>query len=91
MQLYGTAFGDTDPPVPVGQLNTGISRLTSTLRVFVGTAEAEVLFAGLSAYAGVYQIVIRVPNLPPGEYSVNAEIGGQRTPDGLVLAIGAAP
>jgi uncharacterized protein (TIGR03437 family) len=57
----------------------------------VGTAEAEVLFAGLSPFAGVYQIVIRTPNLAPGEYPIHAEIAGRRTQEGLVLVIGPAP
>ncbi len=87
--LFGTAFGPADPPVPVGQLPTSVSRLIDPVRVFVSRAEAEVLFAGLSAYAGVYQIAIRVPSLPPGEYSIYAEVAGQRTPTGVVLTIGA--
>jgi uncharacterized protein (TIGR03437 family) len=88
VQFYGTAFGGTNPPVPVGQIPDIVSRLTDVVRVVIGGVDAEVLFAGLSPYAGVYQIVIRVPNLPPGEHPIYAEIAGRRTQEGLVLAVG---
>ena len=91
LQFFGTAFGGTDPPVPAGQIPTVVSRLVDRVRVFVGNTEAEVFFAGLSPFAGVYQIVIRTPNLPPGEYPIYAESAGRRTQDGLMLVIGPAP
>jgi uncharacterized protein (TIGR03437 family) len=91
LQFFGTAFGGTTPPVPVGQIPGEVSRLVDPVRVFVGGVNAEVLFAGLSPFAGVYQIVIRTPNLPPGEYPIYAEIAGRRTQEGLLLVIGRAP
>jgi uncharacterized protein (TIGR03437 family) len=91
LQFFATAMGGTDPPVAVGQIPSGISKLVDTVRVVVGNLDAEVFFAGLSPFAGVYQIVIRTPNLPPGEYPIYAEIAGRRTQDGLLLVIGRAP
>jgi uncharacterized protein (TIGR03437 family) len=88
LQFFGAGFGGTDPPAPVGQLPTIVSRLDA-VRVLVGNIVCEVYYAGLSPYAGVYQIVIRTPNLPPGEYPVYAEIAGRRTQDGLFLLISA--
>jgi uncharacterized protein (TIGR03437 family) len=88
LQFFGAGFGGTTPAVPAGQLPTILSVLAST-RVVVGNTECEVYYAGLSPYAGVYQIVIRTPNLPPGEYPIYAEIEGRRTQEGLFLLIGA--
>ena len=90
LAFFATALGGTTPTIPVGQLPAEVSRLEG-VRVFVGTAEAEVLFAGLSPFAGVYQIVIQTPNLPPGEYPIHAEIAGRRTQQGLFLLIAQGP
>jgi len=93
IQLYGTGFGPTNPQVPAGTIvpRDMIARVDDAIRVLVGQAEAEVLFAGLApGFIGLYQIVIRVPQVPDGEHEVVVEVGGDRTP-GLLLAVSARP
>ncbi len=87
--FFLTGGGATVPAVPAGQLPLPgtIARITAAVRVFLGPTEAEVLFAGLSAFAGVYQIVVRVPNVDAGEHELVTEIGGRRSPGGLFVPV----
>jgi len=87
IQLFCTGFGPTNPAVPAGQLPQGGERLTGTVTVRVGGMPAEVKFAGLSAFAGLYQIVIVTPNLANGDHELVAEIGGKQTQAGLFVRV----
>ena len=85
------------PPVPIGTLPGGFldpgitSPTVEDVRVCFGDVEAESLFAGLSGFVGVYQIVVRVPpGLPSGDVLVAATIGGLRSQDGISIAVGGA-
>ena len=90
LALFFTGGGPTSPPVPAGTLPTVVSQTESPLRVLFGATEADVLFSGLSQFAGLYQAVIRVPNVEPGEIEVTGEIGGKSTQSGAVIAVAAA-
>ncbi len=87
--FFLTGGGATDPAVPAGQLPSPgtVARIAAAVRVLFGTTEAEVLFAGLSGFAGVYQVVVRVPNVGAGEHELVAEIGGRRSPAGLFVPV----
>jgi uncharacterized protein (TIGR03437 family) len=76
--LYGTGFGPTTQGVVSGEVFQGAAPLTSAPEIRIGTAYAEIRFAGLTA-AGVYQFNIVVPNLPDGDHDVRATIAGVRT------------
>jgi hypothetical protein len=54
--LFGTGFGPTAPPVPVGQIFAGAAPLvdTSLLEIAVDSATVAVQFAGASALARTY-------------------------------------
>ena len=65
------------PPVPIGTLPGGFldpgitSPTVETVRICFGDVEVDPLFAGLSGFVGVYQIVVRVPpGLPGGDVLV---------------------
>jgi uncharacterized protein (TIGR03437 family) len=60
--MYGVGFGTTSPAVAPGQIASGTPSLASALKVLIGSAEAEVSYAGLVAGAvGLYQINAVVP------------------------------
>jgi len=81
IETYGTGFGPTTPAYPEGQILTQAYPLpTGAVTVKVGSANAQVVWAGLT-YAGVYQINIVVPSLPDGDYAVVATIAGYSSPD----------
>ncbi len=76
LALYGTGFGATSPKVFAGRLYQGAARIpfSNPVRVTVGGQEAQILFAGQSA-AGLNQINLRVPDLPPGSHPVRVTVG----------------
>lgn len=76
--LYGTGFGPTSPRVNAGEVFEGAAPLSNAVTLRIGTAIADVRFAGLSA-AGLYQFNLVVPNLPDGDQDVFATIAGVRT------------
>lgn len=87
VRLYGTGFGPTDPFVPAGQIPTTFPETAESVRVYFGQAEATVLYRGLTEFAGLYQIIVVVPNVSAGEYEVRAEIGGRMTQLGAYFLV----
>ncbi|HHN72665.1 MAG TPA: hypothetical protein ENK13_01120 [Thermopetrobacter sp.] len=64
-----------------------VSELVDPVKLFLGETQAEVLFAGLSPFVGVYQFVFRVPALADGDHEIVVEVAGVRTPTGLYLQV----
>lgn len=77
VELYGTGFGPTNPPVPSGRIFSGAAPLASAnqFRITVGGVPAQVEFAGLSA-AGLNQLNVKIPAVEPGLKAVFATIDG---------------
>jgi uncharacterized protein (TIGR03437 family) len=88
--LYGTGFGDTNPLVTAGQLDSGIASLTNSITVQIGSvtlSPSDVLYAGLSpgSISGLYQFNVRIPSTTPsGDIPVTIMIGGVPTPAGTI-------
>lgn len=82
--LYGTGFGPTEPAVPTGRLFSAPAPCASPVSIRVGGEGAEVRFAGLVA-PGLYRVNFVVPGLAPGDHAVEADVGGHKTPSGVVL------
>jgi hypothetical protein len=76
--LFGTGFGATSPEVPAGQEFQGAAQLVNAVTIRIDTASVIPSFAGLSG-VGLYQFNIRIPDLPDGDHSVWAQIGGVTT------------
>ncbi len=74
--LFGTGFGETDPPAPEGLLVTGPLPLAAPVVATVGGRPAEVLFAGLVG-AGLFQINLVTPELPPGDHRIELFADGR--------------
>jgi uncharacterized protein (TIGR03437 family) len=55
--------------------------------VTIGGVQATVLFAGLTS-TGLYQINLTVPCVPDGNAAVYVNVAGQRSADGITMAIG---
>ena len=86
--LFGTGFGKTDPVVPVGRIATVVATLEDPVNVTFGGQPATVLFRGLAfRLAGVFQIVIEVPELPDGDHELVAEIAGRNTQSGAFITV----
>jgi len=87
--LWGTGFGPTSPAIPAGQVVEEAANLVELPVVRVGGQTAEVIGGALTqGSAGLYQIVIRIPeSAPDGDLPVVAEVGGFRSPESTVLAV----
>jgi uncharacterized protein (TIGR03437 family) len=89
--LWGTAFGSTSPPAPVGiQVPSGVTYYTADpVTVTVGSTAAKVYGAALSpGYAGLYQVAIQIPtSLANGDYPVIATVSDQPSPSTTLITV----
>ncbi len=86
--LWGTGFGATTPAAPSGQVVPPQTYSVNGVGVTVGGVPATVLGTALSpGSAGVYQVVIKVPSLPGGDYPIVATINGTQTPASVKLTV----
>jgi uncharacterized protein (TIGR03437 family) len=87
IQLYGTGFGPTNPATPTADLVATPAVLANSVQVTIGGMTANVIYAGL-VESGLYQFNLTVPdNLPAGDASITASIGGLQTQAGLLITI----
>lgn len=86
--FWATGLGPTEPVVPTDRTFSGAAPLrdAGAFHLRVGDVVAEKQFVGMVSN-GLFQLNIVVPNLPPGEYRVVAEIGGSSSSP-IWLAIG---
>ena len=85
--LYGTGFGGGTPAVPSGTVFTGAAPLANPATVSIGGIDAKVAFAGLSG-AGLCQFNVVIPDaVANGDQAVVITVAGQRSPDGVMLAV----
>jgi uncharacterized protein (TIGR03437 family) len=62
--MYGVGFGPVNqaPPIPAGEISTGLSSLTTAFSIFFGPTQASVPYFGLApGYVGLYQFNVVVP------------------------------
>jgi uncharacterized protein (TIGR03437 family) len=84
--IYGTGFGPTNPPIPAAQLVTAPAMLANPVQINIGGQAATVVYAGLTG-AGLDQFNVIVPNIPDGDATVQAQIGGVQTQSGVLIAV----
>lgn len=90
--LYGTGFGPTSPAVPADEILSAAVPLTNPrdLTIRIGGVPAIVQFAGLSG-TGLYQFNVQVPEVPDGDQTIVAQIGGISSEASLLLTIKRPP
>ncbi|HUI77990.1 MAG TPA: phospholipase D-like domain-containing protein [Bryobacteraceae bacterium] len=89
--LWGTGFGLTTPPAPVGAeaLSDVSYNTASPVNVTLGNMPVTVLGAALApGFAALYQVAIRTPeSLEDGDYPVVATVSGAQSPSGVLLTV----
>jgi adhesin/invasin len=68
--IFGTGLGAVDPPVPDGEAapSSPLSQTRTLPVVTIGGQNATIAFSGLApGFAGLYQVNVVVPAVPPGE------------------------
>ena len=83
--LFGTGFGPTTPPSPIGQSVTP-APLANQVTVQIGGEAANTQFAGIVT-PGLYQFNVVVPNVPNGYNTVSIQIGGVATQPNVFLTV----
>jgi uncharacterized protein (TIGR03437 family) len=83
--LFGTGFGPTTPPSPIGQL-INAALLANQVTVQIGGVAANTQFAGIVT-PGLYQFNVVVPNVPNGDNAVSIEISGSSTQPNVFLPV----
>ena len=86
IQLYGTGFGPTDPPLPDGRIVTQAARAANPVSVWIGGVQAQVMYAGVVA-AGEYQINVVVPEVPDGDQPIVAQVGSSRSQENVFITV----
>jgi uncharacterized protein (TIGR03437 family) len=86
IQLFGTGFGPTSPPIAPGIETDKIYNLSPTPTATVGGAPATVVFAGLiPPESQVYQVDVTIPaNTPDGDFAVVVNVNGTLSFSGLI-------
>ncbi len=87
LELYGTGFGPTNPPVKSGFVVASAAPAVDKVLIKIGGLDAVVQFAGITG-AGLYQINAVVPlALTTGDQPIVATVNGLTTPDGAFVTI----
>ena len=95
LTLFGTGFGATDPSYGPGELPGGAAQVTAPVSITFGgvkLAASDILYAGVTSNAGLYQVNLRVPSqVPDGNQSLTITIGGVASPaGGFITVLGGA-
>ena len=91
VDFYTTGFGKTSPLVPPGDIPGYAAETVARPVVTVGgtaVPEAEVLYCGVTQWAGVYLLRIKVPAVGAGHHAVVVRFGEDVSPSGGYLAVG---
>jgi uncharacterized protein (TIGR03437 family) len=81
--LYGTGFGDANPPLPADRVFSGAAPLAHQVSVSIGYVPAVVQFAGMSSN-GLCQFNVVVPVVPDGDQELIAVIQSYRTQSAFI-------
>ena len=91
LTIYGVSFGATNPSYSPGQVPNGQGTVTGNPAVSLGTVgldPSNIVYAGVSpGTAGLYQLNIRIPNMPDGTYPLTFGMGIYVTPSKGYLTI----
>lgn len=85
IQLYGTGFGPTSPPIAAGIETDKVYNLSPTPTATVNGITAAVAFAGLIApESQIYQVAVTIPpNAPNGDLPLVVTVNGVKSFSGL--------
>jgi len=84
IELYGTGFGPTNPPVSASQLISQAVPLAGAPAVSIGGVSAVVNAANL-VEAGLYQLNVTIPSVPTGDQPLQAQIAGFQSRGGVFV------
>ncbi len=91
LTLFATGFGATAPSYGPGELPSGAAQVTAPVSITFGgvkLAASDILYAGVTSNAGLYQVNLRVPSqVVDGNQSLTITIGGVASPAGGFITV----
>jgi uncharacterized protein (TIGR03437 family) len=94
LTLFATGFGATNPAVNPGDLPAGAAAVIAPVTVTIGTTTltpSAILYAGVTSYAGLYQLNLQVPDgIASGNQPVVISIGGVPSPASAYITVQAS-
>jgi uncharacterized protein (TIGR03437 family) len=89
IELYGTGFGPTSPPIPMSQAAFAPAILAAPVSAAIGGVAAQVQWAGLIG-PGLYQVNVQVPKVAAGDQPVTVSISGFQSTAGVYVPVAQA-
>jgi uncharacterized protein (TIGR03437 family) len=86
IEIYGTGFGTTTPPMPTAQLVSQAAPTALPVTMTIGGVTAQVQWGGVVS-SGLYQLNVKIPNLGTGDQAVQANISGFQTATNVFLLV----
>jgi uncharacterized protein (TIGR03437 family) len=91
LTLFATGFGATNPSFAPGVLPSGNAPVTAAVSITLGGVTldpSQILYVGLSQYAGLYQVNLQVPaGVPDGNQPVVITVGGVASPADAFITV----
>ena len=91
LTLFATGFGATNPSFAPGVLPSGTPSVTAPVSITFGgvtLAPSDVLYVGLSQFAGLYQVDIKVPaGIADGNQPLVITVGGVASAAGAFITV----
>jgi uncharacterized protein (TIGR03437 family) len=91
LELFATGLGATKPAFAPGMVPSGLASVTAPFSITFGGVTlkpAEILYMGLSQFAGLYQVNIQVPaGLAAGNQPLAITVGGVASPATAYIAV----
>ncbi len=95
LTLFATGFGATSPSFAPGVLPSGGATVTAPVSITFGgvtLSPSQILYVGLSQFAGLYQVNIQVPvNITDGNQPVVITVGGVSSPANAFITVQNVP
>lgn len=91
LTLFATGFGATNPSFAAGVLPSGSAPVTAPVSITFGgvtLSPSDILYVGLSQFAGLYQVNIHVPSsVPPGNQPLVITVDGVASPTNAFVTV----
>jgi uncharacterized protein (TIGR03437 family) len=91
LTLFATGFGATNPSFAPGVLPTGTPSVTAPVSITFGgvtLAQSDILYVGLSQFAGLYQVDLQVPaGVADGNQPLVITVGGVASPANAFITV----
>jgi uncharacterized protein (TIGR03437 family) len=91
LTLFATGLGATDPPFGPGELPGAAAQVTTAFSIVIGGVTmdpADILYVGVSQFAGLYQVNLRVPAaVADGNQPLVITVGGVSSPSKAFITV----